>query len=231
MRYILKIERHLRSLISYYFSEKFGVQQQYYLDPTNYCSSTLHHADVIRLIKILDDLANHNTDYSYINYQRNNYSNVPLWVLVNGITFGTLSKLYSFLPQDLKAKVAKNFHSVNERQLEQYMKVITKFRNVCAHNERLYSYRTRNDIPDTLLHKKLMILQKGTTYIFGKKDLFALVISFRYLLNNAVFLTFKYDLGKMISRFLVNQAAISEEEILTYMGFPSNWSEIARYRF
>ena len=79
-------------------------------------------------------------DYPYIKHYRHTHKNVPLWVLINAVTFGTLSKFYSFMTFDLKTKVSKNFDSVNERQLEQFLIVITKFRNVCAHNERLFSY-------------------------------------------------------------------------------------------
>lgn len=32
LKYLLQIERHLRSLISYYFTEKHGEQQTHYLD-------------------------------------------------------------------------------------------------------------------------------------------------------------------------------------------------------
>ena len=115
------------------------------------------------------------------------YGNVPLWVLFNGVTFGSLSKFYSFTTQDIQTKVAKNFDKVNRKQLEQYLSVITKFRNVCAHGERLFSYQTRNDIPDTDLHVKLGIPKNGTQYALGKRDLFAVVIAFRYLLSNEDF--------------------------------------------
>ena len=194
LKYILKIERHLRSLLSYYFTEKHGESQTHYLNPANYSNKPNHLAGVARLISTLDNLANHNSDYSYINHQRTTYSNVPLWVLVSGITFGSLSKFYSFTTQDLQAKVSKNFDKVNESQLEKYLSVITKFRNVCAHNERLFSYQTRNDIPDTALHQKLGIQQVGSQYVCGKRDLFALVIAFRYLLPNDDFKEFKANL-------------------------------------
>ncbi len=155
LKYILQIECHLRSLLSYYFTEKHGEAQAHYLNPANYTQNPRYCTDVVRLISTLDGLANRNSDYPYINHQRNTYQNVPLWVLINGVTFGSLSKFYSFISQDLKVKVSKNFEKVNERQLEQFLTVITKFRNVCAHNERLFSYQTRNDIPNTSLHQKL----------------------------------------------------------------------------
>ena len=230
LKYILKIERHLRSLLSYYFTEKHGESQTHYLNPANYSNKPNHLAGVARLISTLDNLANHNSDYSYINHQRTTYSNVPLWVLVSGITFGSLSKFYSFTTQDLQAKVSKNFDKVNESQLEKYLSVITKFRNVCAHNERLFSYQTRNDIPDTALHQKLGIQQVGSQDVCGKRDLFALVIAFRYLLPNDDFKEFKANLSRILKCYLESTSAMSEMELYQYMGFPSNWKNISTYK-
>lgn len=226
LKYILQIERHLRSLLSYYFTDKHGESQTHYLNPANYSSNPRYAADVTRLISTLDSLANRNSDYPYINHQRIQYGNVPLWVLLNGVTFGTLSKFYSYTTQDLKVKVSKNFDGVNERQLEQYLSVITKFRNVCAHNERLYSYQTRNDIPDTAIHQKLSIPKNGTQYRYGKRDLFAVVIAFRYLLPNDSFRKFKASLSRILKHYL-KSGAMSEADLYRYMGFPDNWETIS----
>ena len=230
LKYILQIERNIRSLLSYYFTEKYGEAQSCYLDSANYVCDKKHQSDVSKLIGKLDRLANHTSDYPYINHQRTRHNNVPLWVLFNGVTFGTLSKFYSLVTQDLKIKTSKNFPSVNEKQLEQYLSVMTKFRNVCAHNERLYSYQTKNDIPNTALHAKLGIPLKGAQYIYGKRDLFSLVIAFRYFLPNEDFKKFKASLNRIIAHYLCSQNSISESELLNYMGFPSNWKKITRYK-
>ena len=115
-----------------------------------------------RLISTLGHLANQNSDYPYINHQRVLYGNVPLWVLLNGVTFGSLSKFYKLTTPDIQSKIAQNFDKVNQKQLGKYLSVMTKFRNVCAHGERLFSYQTRNDIPDTPLHQKMKLAKIGT---------------------------------------------------------------------
>ena len=56
---------------------------------------------------------------------------------------------------------------------------MVKFRNVCAHGERLFTYRTADSIHDLPIHKKLDISQKGTQYINGKNDLFSVVIALK----------------------------------------------------
>lgn len=223
LKYILKIERHIRALLSYHFTEKYGEQQSEYLNPANYAMSRKNADGINRLVSALGKLANHNSDYPYINHQRQAYGNVPLWVLFNGVTFGSLSKFYGFTTQDIQSKVAKNFDKVNQKQLEQYLSVITKYRNVCAHGERLFSYQTRNDIPDTALHAKLGIPKNGSQYIMGKHDLFAVVITFRYLLPSEDFTRFKASLTSVIQHYLRSPGAMSDIDLYRYMGFPSNW--------
>lgn len=230
LKYILKIERHIRSLLSYYFTAKYGENQSFYLDVNSYVSFPNRSNDVSKLIGILDSLANKNSDYPYINHQRLTYGNVPLWVLVNGLTFGTLSKFYGLVQPDIRTKISRNFNAIKEKQLTQYLKVITKFRNVCAHNERLFSFKTKNAIPDTILHTKLSIPQKGTQYLYGKQDLFALVIAFRYLLSDEDFKKFKKSLSRIFSDYLSKKHSLSQENIYALMGFPSNWKNITRYR-
>lgn len=129
-KYLLQIERHMRSLMSYYFSEKYGESQTAYLDENNYNNSRRNHKIISRLISTLQRAVN-TTDYVYINYYRANYNNIPLWVLSNVLTFGNLSKMYKVFPQSLQSKVCKNFGCINRKQMEQFLSVLTKFRNVC----------------------------------------------------------------------------------------------------
>jgi len=230
LHYLLHIERHMRSLLSYYFTEKNGELQVSYLNKENYNYSRKHKNGIDRLVSELQKLAQ-TEQHPYIAYQRNNYHNVPLWVLVNALTFGTLSKMYFFFPSDLQSKVGKNFPSVNEKQLGQFLSVLTKFRNVCAHNERLFSYRCRDAIPDTKLHQKLDIPKKGDTYECGKTDLFAVVIAFRYLLPREEFILFKKKLTAQIDVISNSANHITRNELLSAMGFPQKWKDITKYKF
>lgn len=226
LKYILKIERHLRSVISYYFCEKYGEHQSFYLDDNNFSIYPKYSSDVKRLVGELDKLANQNSDYAYINHHRNTYNNVPLWVLFNGITFGTLSKFYALMTQDLQFKVSREFNSLSEKQVGQILSVVTKFRNVCAHNERLFSYKTKNIIPNLPVHKALNIQRRGSTYDKGIRDLFAIVIAFKYFLGMDDFNKFKTNLTNTIDHYIQNTTALSKNDILSAMGFPTNWFQI-----
>lgn len=231
LKYLCQIERHIRSLISYYFSEKFGESQNEYLDVSHYRYTEDNIPRVNTLVsKLSGPLHDPNSQYAYIKHNISKNHNVPLWVLLNTVTFGTLSKMYMLLTQDIQIKISSNFPGVNESQLIKMLSILSRYRNVCAHNERLFTHKIQESIPNMLLHKKLGINKKGMQYVCGKSDLFAVVISLRYLLPREDFLQFKKELVLLIETFKKAHTAIKEDELLSEMGFPYNWKDITRYR-
>lgn len=217
-------------MISYSFCEAFSEKQSAYLNPVNYNVSKKNGRDISKLLSILTYEANQNTEHSYVVYQRNTYGNVPLWVIMKTLTFGQTSKMYSFMLPSIKSKVSVHYGNITEKELIQYLKVFTVFRNICAHNERLFSFESRFEIPDTALHKKMRIPQKGTQYLYGKHDIFALLIAFRYLLDKEDFKVLKKELTKLLNTFSTVTSATQKGKLLQAMRFPSNWENITQYR-
>lgn len=138
--------------------------------------------------------------------------------------------MYNVLPHSLRSKVCRHFLTVNQRQLERFLSVLTKYRNACAHSDRLFTYRTIDQILDTPLHTKLNIPIQGNQYIYGKQDLFSVVIAFRYLLPKEDFSNFKARLIRETGKLYKKLEHITESELLSRMGFPVNWKDIARYQ-
>lgn len=229
LKYLLQIERHIGNLIAYYFIEAYGVSQNEYMNPNNYNNIPRNRNTIGGLIKKLYGAIN-STEHDYVNYHRTQYGNIPLWVTASVLTFGSLSKMYHVLPQSLRSKICRHFPNANnQRQLERYLSVLTKYRNVCAHGERLFTYKTVDQILDTPLHAKLKIPKKGNQYIYGKQDLFAVVIAFGDLLPKEDFSVFKRSLILKIGYLNKKLTYITESELLEQMGFPGNWKNIARY--
>lgn len=229
LKYLQKIERQMKSYISFYFCAKYGEKQSEYLRSSNFNDTRKNKHDIDRLIKILKRYTEGNTDYHYINHASKKYGNVPLWVLINVLTFGNISKFYMLSKYEIQAKIALNYEGINESQLSKILIVLTGFRNVCAHGERLYCYHTKQAIPNLTLHTKLNLPKPVQEYLCGKHDLFAVVISMRYLLPNDWFLTFMKELIKVIEQYLKRSSCFTENELLKFMGFPQNWKDITRY--
>ena len=227
---LLSVETKLRSALAYEFCKAHGHEQERYLDASCYGKSRDARRTLPKLLKMLSSIANVNTDHEYLSHYRTKYGNVPLWVAVNAMTFGQLSKMYAALGDSDKSKIARRFGAVSAKELGQLVRVLALFRNVCAHGERLFSHRCHVEIPDMPLHAKLGIARSGPNYTLGKKDLFAVVIALRYLLSNDEFKVFKADLSRCISSYVSSDESIGEERLLAAMGFPPEWKKITRFK-
>ena len=230
LKYILHVERHIKSLLSYYFCEKYGEQDTEYLDIHNYALTKRNYSNVNRLVNSMKKVIALPSRYTYIAHHANTYGNVPLWVAMNAFTFGQVSKMYQYITNDVQYKISQKVDNVTERELHQFINVLARCRNVCAHGERLFSFKINETIPDTLLHKKLKIQVVNNHYVCGKQDLFAVVIALRYLISNDEFKHFKAILSKLIKSVLKQCPHLTEEQLLDNMGFPANWEKISRYR-
>lgn len=156
LRHLLHVERHIRSSLSYAFCDKYGEQQSAYLDPNNYDLHPRNNTSQVNklITRYLKPLLDKRTEHLYIEHYKHQHQNVPLWVLINALTFGTISKMYQYSTSDIQASISKEFEGINEGQLRQILQVLTDFRNVCAHNERLFSFRcSQHEIPNLPLHK------------------------------------------------------------------------------
>ena len=76
----------------------------------------------------------------------------------------------------------------------------------------------------------MKIPKSGNQYLCGKHDLFAVVISFRYLLNKEDFTIFKRKLNYLIKLFARQTTTNKKNKLLHAMGFPENWMNISRYK-
>lgn len=227
LRYILKIEKHIKSLISYSFCETFGENQFYYLHEIGYSNAPDKREDVLKLLSKLFGIVNNSSEYVYIRHQKDKHGNVPLWVLMKALTLGTVSKMFSLLPQSLQQKVGKEFEHVHEGMMIRMLDLLARVRNVCAHNERLYDYKYKKGaIHDTYVHYELKIKRKKGQYKTGKSDLFAVVITLKYLLDENEFGDFVDELSKLLENLFYETKQIHQAQLCASMGFPENWKDI-----
>lgn len=227
LRNILKVEKHIKSLISYSFCETYGEDQNHYLSPDKYNYSPSNQDDIKDLIGRLSKIASDPKDYSYIKHQMKKHGNIPLWVMMKALTMGTVSKFYSFLPQSIQARVSIEFKHITENELVRMLDLLARVRNVCAHNERLFNYRyNKGAINDTYIHNYLNIPKRNVQYSKGKQDLFAVIIVLKYLLSNEEFAQFVDDINTGLQTLLSATRQLQRDQMYRYMGFPANWLQI-----
>jgi hypothetical protein len=92
----------------------------------------------------------------------------------------------------------------------------------------MYDHRTQRTIDDTKYHAYLDIPRTDGEYIYGKDDLFALVIILKQLLREEDFTLLINELSYELDILDGKIDSIEVEKILDRMGFPVNFREIAR---
>lgn len=223
LKYILIFERHVKSSISYHFSNIYGNGIAFYQDINNYDYGNKLY-DVQYLFSKMNGKINGKHPSPQIAHYMNTYHDVPLWVLATDLTLGETASMYRYLKGHCKTLVCNDFHHIIRNELGKMLVILTKYRNICAHGNRLLNAKTQDSIPDLTAHKKLHISKIDSGYQQGKSDLFAAVISLKYLLDAADFQQFYHELKKVIKKYNPS------EKTMKLMGFPSNWTSILRIK-
>ena len=79
-----------------------------------------------------------------IKHHRAHYGGLfPIWVIIEFLSFNTLSKFYSNLQEKDKKIIAKKIYGVNDYLFGQWLHVLSVLRNNCAH----YGYMYRREYP------------------------------------------------------------------------------------
>ena len=154
-----------------------------------------------------------------------NYGYVPLWILVKVLSFGIISELYSILKTEDQIDIA-DIYGLEVENLVIYLSLLANFRNLCAHEDILYNHRTQRKIKDTKYHHMLEIEKFEDEYIYGKNDLFALVIIFKEMLSENEFHDFIREFAYEVDILDGKVDVISLNCILNQIGFPNNWRDI-----
>ncbi len=224
---ILIFEKHIKSVMAYAFCEEFGEEQNHYLDATKYDYTIDKQSKVNELILRLTNLTNAPYQYQYIKHQADKYNNIPLWVLLKALPIGSVSIMYSVFKQKIQTKICKEFVYIRENDLMRMLDILSRVRNVCAHNERLFDYKYhKGSILDNDIHYNLGIKQRNNQFNKGKSDLFAVLISLKYLLEHDDFSKMIDNINELIEELCRSTVKIQKLQILKHMGFPENWTDI-----
>ncbi len=225
-KYLLIIENQLKSITSYQLSKKYGYQEKDYLNPKNFTedrSKIRRVKDLIEKMKrqVRINGTKHNATLHYIK----NYGYVPMWVLVKVLSFGIVCELYSVLKKEDQIEIASVFN-VSTEYLEDFLPILANYRNLCAHEDIMFDHKTEKVIPDTEYHEKLNIFKMDDEYIYGKNDIFAVIIMLKYLLRKDDFriMLKEIDYEKELLDSRIDSIPI--EKILDRMGIPKNYLDL-----
>lgn len=225
---LLIIENNMKSIISYHLSRVYGIRESDYLNPTNFNRSTDKARQVNDLIKKMKRQirANASAHTATAHYQTN-YGYIPLWIAVKVLSFGIVGELFIILKPNDQKEIAK-FFDVEANDLATYLPILSNYRNLCAHEEILFDHHYQRQIDDTKYHEVLNIPKMDGEYIYGKDDLFSLIIMMKQLLRQEDFSYMLNELNYEINRLEGTLNSISIGKVLDSMGFPVNYMDIER---
>ena len=225
---LLIIENQLKSVISYQLSKKYGYRDKDYLNPKNFTSDR----NKVRRVKdVIDKMKRqvrvNGTHHMATMHYMNNYGYIPLWVLVKVLSFGMVCELYFILKPEDQVAVADIFN-VSTDYLENFLPILANYRNLCAHEDIVYEHRTEKAIYDTIYHDKLNIPKMNDEYIYGKHDIFAVLIILKYLLREDDFRMLMRELEYEVEKLDGIIDSVPVEKILDQMGLPKNYMELIK---
>ena len=223
---ILIIENNIKSIISYQLSKKYGHKEKDYLNPNNFNTSPEKRRQVNDLIaKMKRQIKNNAMQHSATMHYTNKYGYIPMWVLVKVLSFGIVSELFSILKKEDQYDIM-DIYDLDPDIFCNYLSILSNYRNLCAHEDILYENRTQKEIGDTKYHRLLNIPIMNNEYIYGKNDLFALVIILKSLLKPEEIKDFVLEVKGCVDNLEYNLRSIPINKILDRMGFPLNWMDI-----
>ncbi|WP_302938095.1 Abi family protein [Megamonas funiformis] len=202
---IEKVEINLRCRISNYFCLKYGVLG--YKDSNNF-SNRKYHTAFLNEISIE---INRNKRVPFIYNFRNNYidGDIPLYALVEIISFGTLSKLFKNMHNADKKIIALTYN-VSYTYFESWIESISYIRNICAHYGRLYNAK---------LTKTPKLYQQYTKKHISNIRIFGVLCCIKHLVKNDIHWT---NFVKKLEKLFQQYSYVDKNT----MGFPADWKDI-----
>lgn len=224
---ILIIENNLKSVISYKLSLKYGYREREYLSHKNFTTNPEKIKQVNDVIKKMKRQIKSNAiQHSATSHYVNNYGYIPLWVLVKVLSFGIISELFSILKKEDQINIA-DVYNLDPETFSNYLVLLSNYRNLCAHEDIVFENRTQRQINDTKYHRLLNIDITNDEYVYGKNDVFALIIIIKHMLKDDEVRDMVLEIKKIIDNLEYNVKSIPINKVLDRMGFPINWEEIA----
>ena len=259
LKYLLKIENTLKTVIAHEFSALYGHDNYLVLHNFQIAAASDRHElsriakinqlslpkdlekiqkisleeNIASVTKLIGDIQQEisrqmNKHHRIVTHYMTDYGYIPLWVLVNVLTFGKITNFYYNMKTDDRILIAKKF-GIPDRELHKYMEILGLARNKCAHDERFFDIRFKKRLHTKSIKNfdSLKLVRKSDgSYTYGTNDAFAVAIIFALILS-------KSDIKDFVSSMKVEFAKLSKQlntitidDVMKIMGYDKNWNNI-----
>ncbi len=225
---ILIVENNAKSIFSYELSKKYGIKEKNYLNPKNFNQDPQRRRQVQDLIKKMQrQIRVNGGQHSATMHFIDKYGYVPLWIVVKVLSFGIVSELFTILKSEDQKEIA-DIYKISAENLVIYLPILANFRNLCAHEDILYNHKSQRIISNTKFHYLLNIPKMNGEYIYGKDDLFALIIILKQMLREEQFRLLLNEISYEIDVLDGKLVHIKIDKVLDSIGFPKNYKNLTR---
>lgn len=217
LKYILEIEAIIKSYIANTIGENYSIDNYLNVnifDDKGNDKIKLAIQNIISAInnEIIKNIGKHEA----ITHYKNKYDFVPPWVLTKILSLGTTSKFYGLMKQTDKQKISKVF-GLSDNILKMILGNLTTIRNICAHDDRLFDYRSTFYIN----------INKVSGYSEKRKHptttLFIIILAIKKLLDDDTYTNFIDEINSEFNELESILTTISVKDIKLIMGFYSGF--------
>lgn len=200
------IEISIRTYIAYTLAHKYGADS--YTKSEIFENEKYHNG----LMNEINKEIKRNYKEPFVIHHNDKYNGkFPIWAIIELISFGALSRMYSNLKREDKRIISRELLGLDYKLLVAGLLHLSYVRNICAHYGRLYNKKL---VVFTRLHKKY------SQYNIEGNSLFATILSIKELMSNKdEWIVFKIQLEALLEE---NKDIVD----LNLIGFTENWSEI-----
>ena len=235
LKYILFVERYLKTRLSYLVSQNYGV----YTDRNDLCSTNTDDYlcrnyysgrgknNTLREIKNV--LSSPNLSDSVAHYA-NDKNHIPAWILITSVPLGLTIRWYSILKPADKQNICEQFIQCDELTIDEKkeffidaLNLLRKFRNNIAHGNRTFNISNLPVLPKkSLLHLAAgAINEQEYNAGCGKNDTYAVILLCFLLIDDSYILrNFLADLGYTLSPY--NDIDINGKTIFEVFRLPND---------
>lgn len=218
---ILNIEEKVKSVFVYYTCElkgEFAIYDKNAYDPNESIEN------IVKNINYIYDLVGRNIRKPFINDDFRKYGKIPFYVLSEFITLGELYKLMDSIDPVVTIKVSKHFN-LSVSQLKSFINLLSKFRNACAHNDVVFSYKFQKaSIAPTAIHTKYG-LSTGDTSVYNH-NLFACFLVIKHFMKKKEYSNLIKQFDLMLNSLEKKSTILTKNDLLTYIGVPLNYKDL-----
>lgn len=212
LKYSLEIEMKIKSLMANQISKQYGVKD--YLNISNLDEHSPENVRNKLIEKINKEIEDDYKVHSAITHYKDKYGFIPPFVLSKILTLGVVSSYYGLLKQNDRQAIAKHF-KMSDKLLKQTLKNLTMVRNISAHSDCLYTFRSKFNMAYKEIDKEYVREDNFT-------NLYMMINAMKYFLNEEQQKDFVNSFSDELYKLKCLVTSVDINEFLKAMGFPEN---------